>query len=180
MSRPFLLHAQRPELANGLIPSTGRPAGFYGKIVDGLNYQFQVSQSAEDFGDGFDHRGENGAPTAGGYAAGVNGADALGFAKAPIGGFAQMSNTAAYTFRLSYQPGFLPGFAGSTAVYYSPNITPRGAYADDGTRSAKQPDDLRYRGVTACPIPMELRANMPMSTSAIRKTWRQQRQRSRQ
>ena len=42
-----------------------------------------------------------------------------------------MSNQPAFTFRLSYQPGFLPGFAGSTAVYYSPDITPRGAYADD-------------------------------------------------
>ena len=135
---PTLFYSvERPELANGLIPTTwvAPSAGFYGKIVDGLNYQFQVSHSAEDFGDGFDHRGENGAPIAGGYAAGPNGADALGFAKAPIGGFAQMSNQAAVTGRLSYQPGFLPGFAGSTAVYYSPDITPRGAYGDlpDGT-----------------------------------------------
>jgi hypothetical protein len=135
---PTLFYSvERPELANGLIPTTwvAGSAGFYGKIVDGLNYQFQVSHSAEDFGDGFDHRGDNGAPIAGGYAAGPNGADALGFAKAPIGGFAQMSNQAAVTGRLSYQPGFLPGFAGSTAVYYSPDITPRGAYGDlpDGT-----------------------------------------------
>jgi hypothetical protein len=131
---PTLFYSvDRPELANGLIPSTwvAPSAGFYGKIVDGLNYQFQISQSAEDFGDDFDHRGPNGAPILGGYAAGVNGADALGFAHAPLGGFTQMSNTAAYTFRLSYTPSFLPGFAGSSAVYYSPNITPRGAYADD-------------------------------------------------
>jgi hypothetical protein len=131
---PTLFYSvERPELANGLIPTTwvAGSAGFYGKIVDGLNYQFQVSQSAEDFGDGFDHRDGTGAPTPGGYAAGFNGADALGFGKAPIGGNAQLSNTAAYTFRLSYQPGFLPGFAGSSAVYYSPNVTPRGAYADD-------------------------------------------------
>jgi hypothetical protein len=135
---PTLFYSvERPELANGLIPSTwvAPSAGFYGKIVDGLNYQFQISQSAEDFGDDFDHRGANGTPTLGGYAAGINGADALGFAHAPLGGFTQMSNTAAYTFRLSYQPGFLPGFAGSSAVYYSPNVTPRGAYGDlpDGT-----------------------------------------------
>jgi hypothetical protein len=26
----------------------------------------------------------------------------------------------------------MPGFAGSSAVYYSPNVTPRGAYGDDG------------------------------------------------
>jgi len=128
---PTLFYSvQRPELANGLIPTTwvAGSTGFYGKIVDGLNYQFQISQSAEDFGDDFDHRGENGHVIPGGYAAGVSGADALGIAKAPLGDFAQLSNTIAYTGRLSYTPSFIPGFAGSTAAYYSPNITPRGAY----------------------------------------------------
>jgi hypothetical protein len=129
---PTLFYSvQRPELANGLIPTTwyGPAASVYGKVVDGLNYQFQVSQSAEDFGDDFDHRGDNGAIIPGGYLAGINGADALGFSHAPIGDFRQLSNELAYTFRLSYTPSFLPGFAGSSAVYYSPNITPRGAYA---------------------------------------------------
>jgi len=132
---PTLFYSvQRPELANGLIPTTwvAPSAGFYGKIVDGLNYQVQFSQSAEDFGDDFDHRGANGAPVPGGYAAGVNGLDALGFAHAPLGGFTQMSNQVAFTGRLSYTPSFIPGFAGSSAAYYSPNITPRGAYGDDG------------------------------------------------
>jgi Phosphate-selective porin O and P len=131
---PTLFYSvERPELANGLIPSTwvAPSAGFYGKIVDGLNYQFQISQSAEDFGDDFDHRGANGAPIPGGYAPGIDGADALAFSHAPLGGYTQMSNQPAFTFRLSYQPGFIPGFAGSSAVYYSPNVTPRGAYADD-------------------------------------------------
>jgi hypothetical protein len=131
---PTLFYSvQRPELANGLIPTTwwAPSAGFYGKIVDGLNYQFQISHSAEDFGDDFAHRGENGAPTPGGYAAGITGADALALARAPLGDFTQMSNQPAFTGRLSYQPGFLPGFAGSTAVYYSPDVTVRGAYADD-------------------------------------------------
>jgi hypothetical protein len=125
---------QRPELANGLIPTTwvAPSAGFYGKIVDGLNYQVQLSQSAEDFGDDFNHRGADGAPVPGGYAAGVDGLNALGFAHAPLGGFAQLSNQVAVTGRLSYTPSFIPGFAGSTAAYYSPNITPRGAYGDDG------------------------------------------------
>jgi len=148
---PTLFYSvERPELANGLIPTTwvAGSAGFYGKIVDGLNYQFQVSQSAEDFGDGFDHRGDNGIPSAGGYAAGFNGADALGFGKAPIGGNAQLSNTAAYTFRLSYQPGFLPGFAGSSAVYYSPNVTPRGAYADDFLADGVTPRPLGSNAMT--------------------------------
>jgi hypothetical protein len=152
---PTLFYSvERPELANGLIPTTwtAPSAGFYGKIVDGLNYQFQVSHSAEDFGDDFDHRGADGAvvPFPAGYAAGISGADALGFAHAPLGGFAQLNNTAAYTFRLSYQPSFLPGFAGSSAVYYSPDITPRGAYADDGTLLGKNSltifdTEARYR-----------------------------------
>ena len=131
---PTLFYSvERPELANGLIPTTwwAPSAGFYGKIVDGLNYQFQISQSAEDFGDDFAHRGDNHAPTPGGYAAGVNGADALALTRAPLGDFNQISNQPAFAFRLSYQPTFMPGFAGSTAVYYSPDITPRGAYSDE-------------------------------------------------
>ena len=67
----------------------------------------------------------------GGYAAGINGADALALSHAPLGDFSQISNQPAFTFRLSYQPSFIPGFAGSSAVYYSPNITPRGAYSDE-------------------------------------------------
>jgi hypothetical protein len=132
---PTLFYSvDRPELANGLIPSTwvAPSAGFYGKIVDGLNYQFQFSQSAEDFGDDFAHRGADGAPIPGGYAAGVDGISALAFAHAPLGNFVQLSNQVAFTGRLSYTPSFIPGFAGSTALYYSPNITPRGAYGDDG------------------------------------------------
>lgn len=135
---PTLFYSvQRPELANGLIPTTwyAPAAGFYGKIVDGLNYQFQISQSAEDFGDDFAHRGDNGHINSGGYAAGISGSEALVLSRAPIGDFRQLSNELAYTLRLSYTPSFLPGFAGSSAIYYSPNVTPRGAYATqpDGT-----------------------------------------------
>jgi hypothetical protein len=132
---PTLFYSvQRPELANGLIPSTwvAPSTGFYGKIIDGLNYQFQLSQSLEDFGDDFAHRGGNGAPIPGGYAPGIDGVNALGFAHAPLGSFAQLNNTLAYTGRLSYSPPFIPGFAGSSAVYFSPDVTPRGAYADNG------------------------------------------------
>jgi len=83
---PTLFYSvERPELANGLIPTTWAAAstGFYGKIVDGLNYQFQLSSSAEDYGDSFDRRGENGAVVAGGYAGGFNGIDALGLSRSP-------------------------------------------------------------------------------------------------
>ncbi len=129
---PTLFYSvHRPELANGLIPTTwyAPSAGFHGKIIDGLNYQFQVSQSAEDFGDGFDHRGDNGHINPGGYEGGISGSEALALSRAPIGDYRQLSNELAYTLRLSYTPSFLPGFAGSSAIYYSPNVTPRGAYA---------------------------------------------------
>ena len=132
---PTLFYSvQRPELANGLIPSTwvAPSAGFYGKVVDGLNYEVQFSQSAEDFGDDFNHRGANGAPIAGGYAPGIDGLNALAFSHAPLGNFTQLSNQVAFAGRLSYTPSFAPGFAGSSAVYYSPNVTVRGAYGDDG------------------------------------------------
>jgi hypothetical protein len=166
---PTLFYSvERPELANGLIPSTwvAPSAGFYGKIVDGLNYQFQISQSAEDFGDDFDHRGANGTPVPGGYAAGINGADALAFAHAPLGDFSQMSNTAAYTFRLSYQPGFIPGFAGSSAVYYSPNVTPRGAYADDLLADGVTPRLLGSNAMTI--FDTEARYRMPNTGLELR------------
>jgi hypothetical protein len=46
---------QRPELDNGLIPSTWKApaASIWGQIAEGLNYQFQISQALEDFGDDF-------------------------------------------------------------------------------------------------------------------------------
>jgi len=41
----------RPELYNGLIPSTffAGASSVYGTIADGLSYQVQVSSSIEDF-----------------------------------------------------------------------------------------------------------------------------------
>jgi hypothetical protein len=132
---PTLFYSvNRPELVNGLIPSTwaAGATALYGKIVDGLNYEFQISQSLEDFGDDFALRTDANTPPPFplGYLPGVDGIDALTNAKAPLGDFRQLNNSLAYTGRLSYSPAFLPGFAGSTAVYYSPNTTPRGAYAD--------------------------------------------------
>jgi hypothetical protein len=132
---PTLFYSvNRPELVNGLIPSTwsAGATALYGKIVDGLNYEFQISQSLEDFGDDFGLRTDANTPRLfpQGYLPGIDGIDALANAKAPLGDFRQLNNSLAYTGRLSYSPPFLPGFAGSTAVYYSPNTTPRGAYAD--------------------------------------------------
>ena len=132
---PTLFYSvNRPELVNGLIPSTwaAGATALYGKIVDGLNYEFQISQSLEDFGDDFALRTDANTPPPFplGYLPGIDGIDALTNAKAPLGDFRQLNNSFGYTGRLSYSPAFLPGFAGSTAVYYSPNTTPRGAYAD--------------------------------------------------
>jgi hypothetical protein len=126
----------RPELYNGLIPSTffAGASSVYGTIADGLSYQVQVSSSIEDFG------GDFGLRTAGntvpafpaGYTAGIDGLNALGFSRPVRGGFAQLNNTLAYAGKLDFAPAFIPGFAGSVSGYYSPNVTPRGAYAGNG------------------------------------------------
>ena len=120
----------RPELYNGLIPSTWKaPASsIYGTIADGWTYQVQASTSLEDFGDDFGLRGDNGQVPPGPYAAGINGQDALAFALPVRGDFAQLSNTIAVAAQLNYSPPSIPGFAGSTSFYYSPNTTPRGAH----------------------------------------------------
>jgi hypothetical protein len=126
----------RPELYNGLIPSTffAGASSVYGTIADGLTYQLQVSSSVEDFGGDFGVRtaANTVPPFPTGYAPGIDGANALGFSRPVRGGFAQLNNTAAYAGRLDFAPAFLPGFAGSVSGYYSPDVTPRGAYADTG------------------------------------------------
>jgi hypothetical protein len=134
---PTLFYSvNRPTLANGLVPTTWfEPAmSVYGKIVDNLNYQVQVSSSLEDFGNGIQSRtdGNSVPPFPEGYAAGFSGKTALGLARSPIGDFRQLSNVLATAGRLSYTPPFILGFAGSTSLYYSPNTTPRGAYSDTG------------------------------------------------
>ena len=132
---PTLFYSvNRPELANGLIPTTwaSPSTSVYGKIVDNLNYQFQVSSSLEDFGDDFATRTDANTVPAGPYAAGIDGINALGFSTPPRGDFKQLSNDLAYTLRLSYTPPIIPGLAGSTSFYFTPNTTPRGAHGDLG------------------------------------------------
>ena len=152
---PTLFYSvNRPQIANGLVPTTwfAPAASVYGKIVDGLDYKFQISTSLEDFGDSFEARSEGGKvpPIGTPYEAGINGHEALGLAKSPTGDFAQLSNDIAYAFRLSYNPSFLPGFAGSTSVYFTPNTTPRGAHSDVGTTLGRSKltlfdTEFRYR-----------------------------------
>jgi hypothetical protein len=126
----------RPELYNGLIPSTwfAGASSVYGTIADGLSYQFQVSSSIEDFGGDFGLRtaANTVPPFPAGYAPGIDGLNALGFSRPVRGGFAQLNDTLAYAGRLDFSPPFLPGFAGSISGYFSPDVTPRGAYADTG------------------------------------------------
>jgi len=126
----------RPELYNGLIPSTWKAgaSSVYGTIADGLTYQVQVSTSLEDFGDDFGLRtaANTVPPFPIGYAAGITGLDGLAFALPVRGDFAQLNDTLATAAKLEYVPPVLPGFAGSISGYYSPNVTPRGAYANTG------------------------------------------------
>jgi hypothetical protein len=154
---PTLFYSvDRPEIDNGrnngLIPTTwaSPAASVYGKIVDDLDYQFQISSSLEDFGDAFDARTAGNTAPPGPYMAGIDGINGLDFATPPRGGFAQLSNTLAYGGRLAYTPPFIPGLAGSTSVYYSPNIEPRGAHADNGTPLGRSSlvmvdTEMRYR-----------------------------------
>ena len=118
----------RPELDDGLIPTTWfeGSTSIYGKIVDNLNYQFQINTGLEDIG-------ENGGVPDGPYEAGISGTEALDLARTPIGDFNQTKNALAYTLRLSYTPPFLPGLAGSTSVFFTPNVEPRGAHSDTGS-----------------------------------------------
>ncbi|MEH2490147.1 hypothetical protein [Bradyrhizobium sp. AZCC 2230] len=142
----------RPELYNGLIPSTWKvpSTSIYGTITEDLKYQVMVSTSNEDFGDSFDNRtGAKTAPPPGtAYAAGIDGVNALGFSRPPLGDFQQLNNATAISGRLDFTPTFWPGFAGSVSAYYSPNTTPRGAHDDFGNflgRSSLTMFDAEFR-----------------------------------
>jgi hypothetical protein len=124
--------ARRPELDRLLIPTTWRApsTSIWGQIVEGLNYQFQISTALEDFGEGLGARDAGYVPPfPDGYEGGITAFKALKLARAPIGDFQQLSDYLGYTFRLSYAPTFLPGFDGGTSIYFTESTTPRGAYS---------------------------------------------------
>jgi hypothetical protein len=142
----------RPELYNGLIPSTWKVPGssVYGTITEGLKYQVMVSATNEDFGDAFDARTEAKTvpPPPIPYFPGIDGLNALSFSNPPLGDFQQLSNVMALSGRLDFTPTFLPGFAGSVSAYYSPNVVPRGAHDDFGNflgRSSMTIFDAEFR-----------------------------------
>lgn len=141
----------RPEIYNGLIPSTWfQPATrIYGNLGNGFSYAAQALLSVEDFGDDFNKR-SRGAVALGSYEGGFNGHEGLKLSRVPIGDFQQLSNTIAYAGRLDVRPAWLPGFAGSVSVYYSPDTTPRGAHTDAGDPLGKSSlamfdAEFRYR-----------------------------------
>jgi hypothetical protein len=145
---------RRPELYNGLIPSTWMaPAtSIYGRIADGWTYILQASSSLEDVGDDFAARTDANTvpPYPIGYAPGISGLEALGSSRPVRGDFRQLSNDIAGAVQISYSPPQLPGFSGSTSAYYTPNTTPRGAYADTGLLLGRSnllmfDSELRYR-----------------------------------
>jgi hypothetical protein len=133
---------RRPELYNGLIPSTWRvPAtGIYGTIADGIKYQLQLSSSLEDFGDDFGLRTDaNTVPIIDPntllpipYGAGITGLEALGLSRPVVGDFRQLSNDLAWAGKLDFAPPAVPGLGFSVSAYYTPNTTPRGAHDDWG------------------------------------------------
>lgn len=138
---------QRPELDNGLIPTTWfeGSTSIYGKIVNNLNYQFQINTGLEDVGskDGVPDKGSS-------YEGGISGMEALGLARTPIGDFNQTKNAPGFALRLSYTPPFAPGLNGSSSVFFTSNVTPRGAFADDGhalghSSVTMLDSELRYR-----------------------------------
>jgi len=145
---------QRPELDNGLIPTTWfeGSTSLYGKIVDNLNYQFQVNTGLEDIGQ------NDGVPD-GPYEAGISGVEALGLARTPVGDFNQTKNSLGYALRFSYTPPFVPGLSGSTSVFYTSNVTPRDAHADTG-------EELGHTSVTM--VDTEVRYRVPKSGAEFR------------
>jgi hypothetical protein len=142
----------RPELYNGLIPSTWKAGAtsIYGRLAEGLTYTVQASTSLEDFGGDFATRtdAKTVPPFPAGYAPGIDGLNTLGFSLPVRGDFAQLSNDIAVAGQLNYSPTVLPGFNGSVSAYYTPNTTPRGAYADNGAalgRSSLTMFDAEFR-----------------------------------
>jgi hypothetical protein len=143
---------KRPELYNGLIPSTWRvPAtSIYGTIADGIKYQLQMSSSLEDFGDDFGLRTDaNTVPLfPDPYLAGISGLEALALSRPVVGDFRQLSNDLAWAGKLDFTPPALSGLGFSVSAYYTPNTTPRGAHDDFGNplgRSSLTLFDAEFR-----------------------------------
>ena len=144
----------RPEIYNGLIPSTwfAGSTSAYGKITDGLTYQFQINSGLEDAGNASEE--SDGTVNSGGYSPGISGLDALGNARSSISDRKQLNDTLGYALRLAYSPQVIPGLQGSTSFFFTPDVTPRGAYGTNPNGSERHlgssnvgmfDTELRYR-----------------------------------
>ena len=114
----------RPEIYNGLIPSTwmAPASSVYGSIADGL----ELSDHGVEQHRGFRrrlrhaHRRQYRASGSDRLCRRDQRLDALGFSRPTISDFRQLSNTVAVAGRLDYSPPLIPGFAGSTSAYFTP------------------------------------------------------------
>lgn len=159
MHEPTLFYSvERPELAERLVPTTwfAGATSIHGVLAGPVSYQFQISTSLVDDGGAPGDRSDAGTPPdPTGYPAGIDGAEGLGLARATTGDFAQVSDTLAYALRLAYGVPAVRGLDGSTSVYYTPDLAPRGAYASDASNVklgelgscslAMLDSELRYR-----------------------------------
>jgi hypothetical protein len=129
----YFYSVNRPELAGGLIPTTwfAGSTSIHGVLAGPVSYQLQVSSSLIDSGGHVSDTSDANGPADLGYEAGVSGSEALGLARPTSGDFKQQSNQLGYALRLAYQIPSVRGLAGSSSVYYSPDIEPRHAYASD-------------------------------------------------
>ncbi len=129
----YFYSVNRPDLARGLIPTTwyAGSTSIHGILAGPVSYQFQISTSLIDNGGNVRDTTDAHGPAALGYPAGVSGSEALGLSRPGTGDFGQQSNQLGYALRLAYQIPAATGLAGSSSVYYSPDIEPRHAYASD-------------------------------------------------
>jgi hypothetical protein len=158
---PTLFYSvDRPELANGLIPTTwfAGSTSIHGILAGPVSYEFQVSTSlVDDGGNVHDVTSAKTPPDPSGYPAGIDGHDGLGLARPTVGDFAQESNALGYALRIAYSIPALRGLDGSTSVYWTPNVVPRGAYASDAS-------GVKTRSLGHCSLTMadtELRWRQP-------------------
>jgi hypothetical protein len=107
---------ERPPLYRELIPSTWfeMATSIRGEVFDGLDYILHVGAGLEEDGDNSSKSGNT---------AGITAKNGLRAARPAVGDFKQANDAPGVAFRLAYDPPFLPGFSGSSSLYWS-EMTP--------------------------------------------------------
>jgi hypothetical protein len=148
---PTLFYSvQRPELANGLIPTTWYEGAtsVHGTIYGSVTYQFQVSTSLVDDGGNVRDVSAAKGPNPLGYPAGITGTtDGLGLAHSTVDEYNQETNQLGYALRIAYDVAGVDGLKGSTSLYFTPNVEPRHAYASDA-------NNVKIADLRACALTM--------------------------